>query len=196
MKIADYKMDEYIHHVAAFNAYEGSTDANSVKARFQHFSGLLTEVRYHKMFEVQKAVEKMVAVPMPFLVNEVFAMWSSSPKDQASLSIILKHVKDDVDVPVFVCTPSKSDADKGKDDKGDKSKQDKKGSNWRSKGRDWRGRDSNQDSGKSQSSDKRRNDNQGWRSRRITEYGKGSGNGSTRDNGRDNRRDNSNATRA
>ena len=60
LKIADFKMDQYIYNVAAFNSYEGSADANSVKARFHHFMGLLTEVRYHKMFEVQKAVEKMV----------------------------------------------------------------------------------------------------------------------------------------
>ena len=193
LKIADFKMDEYIHNVAAFNSYEGSTDASSVKARFHHFTGLLMEVRYHKMFEVQKAVEKMVAVisPMPFLVNEVFAMWSSSPKDQASLAVVLKHVKDEVDVPVFThSTPVK---DKNKDKDKDKNKSDKKGSDWRSKG-NWRGRDSNQDSGKSQSSDKRRNDNNDWRSRRNTEHGKGGGNGST--NGRDNRRDNTNAARA
>ena len=118
--IADYKMDEYIHRVSAFNAYEGSTDANSVKARFSHFSGLLMEVRYHKTFEVQKAVEKMVAVisPMLFLVNEVFAMWSSSPKDQATLALVLKQVKEAVDIPVFVKTPDKADVkDKDKKDK-------------------------------------------------------------------------------
>ena len=144
--IADYKMDEYIHHVSAFNAYEGSTDANSVKARFNHFFGLLMEVRYHKMFEVPKAVEKMVAVisPMPFLVNEVFAMWSSSPKDQATLALALKHVKEAVDIPVFVKTPDKADV-KDKDKK-DKDKSSGRRNNWR---------DRNQSSGKSQSSDKR-----------------------------------------
>ena len=190
LKIADFKMDQYIHNVAAFNSYEGSTDANSVKARFHHFMGLLTEVRYHKMFEVQKAVEKMVQVisPMQFLVNDVYTMWSSSKKDQSALAAVLKHVKDEVDVPVFTQTPTKSD-DKDKKDKGDK-----KGSSWRNKDRDWRGRNSNQGSGKSQSSDKRRNDNQHWRARRNTEHGKGGGNNSSRDN--TNRRDNSTATRA
>ena len=96
-------------------------------------------------------------------------------------------------VAVLQADGSKCEKTKGMGKDKDKSKSDKKGSDWRSKG-NWRGRDSNQDSGKSQSSDKRRNDNNDWRSRRNTEHGKGSGNGST--NGRDNRRDNTNATRA
>ena len=47
--VVDYKMDPCIAHVSAFNAYEGTVDANPVKDRLQHFMGLLTEVRYHEI---------------------------------------------------------------------------------------------------------------------------------------------------
>ena len=55
-------------------------------------------------------MEKMVQVisPMQFLVNDVYTMWSSSKKDQSALHLVavLKHVKDEVDVPVFTQTPT------------------------------------------------------------------------------------------
>ena len=58
---------------------------------------------------------------MQFLVNDVYTMWSSFKEDQSTsaLAAVLKHVKDEVDVPVFTQTPTKSD-DKDKKDKGDK----------------------------------------------------------------------------
>ena len=158
LSVADYKMDPYIAHVSAFNAYEGTVDANSVKARLQHFMGLLTEVRYHKMFELKKAMSKLTAViaPRSFLANEVYNMWAASPKDQASLTKILKYVTDELDVPML--TPEQPQK---KHDKKEK-KYDGK-DKWR--GKPWH-RNDGKGSGKSQSNGGRRDGgHQPWRKR-------------------------------
>ena len=99
--IADMKMSVYVTHATAFNAVSSTVDAHAVRGRFNNFTSLLNEVRFHKMFELKDAIKKIVAVVAPnvFLVNEVLAMWNLSAKDQKALTAIIKYVKDEVDVP-------------------------------------------------------------------------------------------------
>jgi hypothetical protein len=106
------KMSVYVTPAIAFNAVSSTVDAHAVRGRFNNFTSLLNEVRFHKMFELKDAIKKIVAVVAPnvFLVNEVLAMWNLSAKDQKALTAIIKYVKDEVDVPDAAdATPKKKD---------------------------------------------------------------------------------------
>ena len=99
--VADMKVELYVHYVGEFVAFETPADESAVKGKFFQFNAKLNEVRYHKMFALKQGMEKLVSVirSKPFLMAEVLAMWNASPKDQTSFSAVLKHVRNDVDVP-------------------------------------------------------------------------------------------------
>ena len=110
--VADMKMTVYVSHATSFNAVSATVDPTAVRGRFNNFTSLLNEVRFHKMFELKDAIKKIVAIVAPdvFLVNEVLAMWNLSAKDQKSLTAVIKYVKDEVDVPGATDgTPKKKD---------------------------------------------------------------------------------------
>ena len=99
--IADTKMSIYITHATTFSNVSTTIDSHAVLGRFKNFTSTLSEVRFHKLFDLKDAVKKIVAVIAPnvFLVNEVIAMWSVSTKDQAALTAVMTYVMDEVDVP-------------------------------------------------------------------------------------------------
>ena len=69
------------------------------------------------MFELKKAMSKLTAViaPRSFLANEVYNVWAASPKDQASLTKILKCVTEELDVPML--TPEQPQKKHDKEEK-------------------------------------------------------------------------------
>ena len=110
--IADMKMSVYVTHATSFNVVSSTIDPHAVRGRFNNFTSLLNEVRFHKMFELKDAIKKIVAVVAPnvFLVNGVLAVWNLSAKDQNALTAVIKRVKDEVDVPDATdATPKKKD---------------------------------------------------------------------------------------
>jgi hypothetical protein len=99
--IADSKTVIYVHHIGAFQALQVTSEPHAMKGRFSDAEAKLTEVRWHKMFDLTDGIKKLVSIvqPNPFLVNEVMIMWNASPKDQATMSEIVKHVRSELDVP-------------------------------------------------------------------------------------------------
>jgi virulence-associated protein VapD len=73
--IADTKMSIYITHATTFSNVSTTIDSHAVLGRFKNFTATLSEVRFHKLFDLKDAIKKIVAVIAPnvFLVNEVIA---------------------------------------------------------------------------------------------------------------------------
>ena len=100
--IADSKTPIYVHHIGAFMALQVTPDSHGMKGRFSDAEAKLTGVKWHKMFDLTGGIKKVVAIihPNPFLVNEVMIMWNASPKDQSTMSEIIKHIRSELGVPV------------------------------------------------------------------------------------------------
>ena len=132
--IADTKMSIYITHATAFSNVSTTIDSHAVLGRFKNFTATLSEVRFHKLFELKDAIKKIVAVIAPnvFLVNEVIAMWSVSTKGQAALTALMTYVMDGVDVPgAYVEFPSRKKDKGGKGDRDRNRTPNNNGSRWK-----------------------------------------------------------------
>ena len=91
--VAERDTEESLHALEDFDKFEGTMSLNGIKNRFEQLQVKLNEVRFHSLFKLQKAINKiaMVLQPMPHLVHEVFNSWTA-PKGQAQLSKIIKSV--------------------------------------------------------------------------------------------------------
>ena len=144
--IAECDTEDFLHALGEFDKFEGTVSLNGIKNRFEQLITKLNEVRFHSLFSLQKAINKLAVVlqPMPHLVHEVFNSWTA-PKGQAQLSKIIKSVS--TEVKKF--KPKTPAAKEKKEDS--KPKQDKAKDSWRSPQHQRRGSERNPSSGQSQS---------------------------------------------
>ena len=123
--VAESDTDVFLEALGEFEKFGGTGTLNGIKNRFEQLCNKVTEVRFHSLFKLQKAVNKlsMVIKPMPHLVNEMFETWKTSPKSQATYSKIVKAIA--TELKTF--KPKVSDK-KGNDDR--KAKEGKARDSW------------------------------------------------------------------
>ena len=87
-------MEKFIKDLSTFLAIGTTHAKHAVKQRFKHFKTKLLEVRYHKMFEMDKAITGLadVIAPHTTMVHEALTKWTASAKDQQALSDILVYL--------------------------------------------------------------------------------------------------------